>query len=358
MSSGGLARYTSELSLALAAEFPEDEYFLVSDQKFALPSGNLKMGAGPAGPLERRWWLWGVQREMKRLRADVFHGTNFAVPYYPARPSVMTLHDLSPWMDRAWHHAADRVRRITPLLIGLGVPTMIVTDSEAVRRQAIEHFRINPERIVAVPLAASAHFHPVSTDPPQRPFFLYVGTLEPRKNIPFLVDAWRPVHARYGVELVLAGRRREDFAGLPEEPGLRILGETAERDLPALYSQALAFVYPSLYEGFGLPVLEAMQCGACVITSTDPALAEVAGEAAVRLDPRDGRAWTEALAACASGADWLAAAPRELARTGARVLLGADRASDAGSLPGSGAAVSWLMRAGERFSWLRKPLIP
>ena len=216
---------------------------------------------------------------MNRLRADVFHGTNFAVPYLPSRPSVMTLHDLSPWMDRAWHHAADRVRRRTPLLIGLGVATMIVTDSEAVRRQAIERFRINPERIVAVPLAASAHFRPVPAAPPRRPFFLYVGTLEPRKNIPFLVDAWRPVHDRYGVELVLAGRRREDFAGLPEEPGLRILGETPEEDLPALYSQALAFVYPSLYEGFGLPVLEAMQCGACVITSTDPAIAEVVGDA-------------------------------------------------------------------------------
>src|SRR5205807_344438 len=83
-------------------------------------------------------------------------------------------------------------------------------------------------------------------------------------NLRFLVDAWRPVRDRYGVELALAGRRREDFAALPAEPGLRILGEALERDLPSLYSQALAFVYPSLYEGFGLPVLEAMQCGAFV----------------------------------------------------------------------------------------------
>jgi len=242
---------------------------------------------------------------MKRLGAGVFHGTNFAVPYYPTRPSVMTLHDLSPWMDRSWHHAANRVRRIAPVLIGLGVPTMIITDSEAVRLQAIERFRINPNRIVAVPLAASAHFRPVSAAPPPRPFFLYVGTLEPRKNLPFLVAAWPPVHSRYGVELVLAGRRREDFAGLPEEPGLRITGETAEEDLPTLYSQALAFVYPSLYEGFGLPVLEAMQCGACVITSTDPAITELVDDAGVRIDPRDSRGWTETLAACASGRDWL-----------------------------------------------------
>jgi glycosyltransferase involved in cell wall biosynthesis len=107
------------------------------------------------------------------------------------------------------------------------------------------------------------------------------------------------------VDLALAGRQREDFAALPSEPGLRILGEIPERDLPQLYSQALAFVYPSLYEGFGLPVLEAMQCGACVITSTDPAIGEVAGDAVTRLDPRDTRAWTEALMACATGGDWL-----------------------------------------------------
>src|SRR6266550_8460128 len=114
LSSGGLARYTSELAVALASQFPEDEYYLVSDQDFELPSGapsNLRRGAGPAGLLERRWWLWGVQREMHRLGAEIYHGTNFEVPYLPARPSVMTVHDLSPWMNHVQPHAADRVRR-------------------------------------------------------------------------------------------------------------------------------------------------------------------------------------------------------------------------------------------------------
>jgi glycosyltransferase involved in cell wall biosynthesis len=305
MSSGGLARYTSELAQALAAEFPDDDYYLISDQEFALPPGNLKGGRAPASQLDRRWWLWGLHREMSRLRADLFHGTNFAVPYVPARPSVMALHDLSPWMDHGWHNAAARVRNRTPRLIGLGIATMIVTDSEAVRRHAIQHFKIHPDRIVAVPLAASSRFQPAPCAPPPRPFLLYVGVLEPRKNIPLLVDAWRPVRDRYGVELVLAGRRREDFPALPEEPGLRLLGEIADEDLPPLYSTALAFVYPSMYEGFGLPVLEAMQCGACVITSTDPAIGEVIGEAGARVDPRDPRAWTTAMLACAAGGDWL-----------------------------------------------------
>src|SRR5438128_10373894 len=130
LTSGGLARYTAELVSALAAQFPADEYHLISDQ--TRPARNA---------LERRWWLWGVSREMDRIGADVFHGTNFAVPYLSRRPSVMALHDLSPWMDPGWHHAADRVRRRTPLLIKLGVATMIITDSQAVRSQAIEHFR-------------------------------------------------------------------------------------------------------------------------------------------------------------------------------------------------------------------------
>ena len=308
LSSGGLGRYTSELALALSAHFPEDDYYLVSDQRFQPPSGappNLRSGTGPAQGLDRRWWLWGLQREMRRIDAAIFHGTNFSVPYFPARPSVMALHDLSPWMDDAWHHAADRVRGRTPLLLGLGIATMIVTDSEAVRRQAIDRFRINPDRIAAIPLAASHHFRPVSCPPPERPFFLYVGALEPRKNIPFLVNAWRPVRERFGVDLALAGRQRDDFPALDQESGLRFLGEVADEDLPALYSQALAFVYPSLYEGFGLPVLEAMQCGACVITSTDPAIGEVIGDAGACLDPRNARGWTEAMLACASGSEWL-----------------------------------------------------
>jgi glycosyltransferase involved in cell wall biosynthesis len=293
LTSGGLARYTSELVSALVSQFPEDEYSLVSDRE---PGSSF---------LDRRWWLWGVQRKMNRLGTDVFHGTNFDVPYLPSRPSVLSLHDLSPWMDRRWHHAADRVRRRAPALIGLGIATMILTDSEAVRRQAMGHFRIHPERIVAVPLAASAKFRPVRGPASERPFFLYVGTLEPRKNVPFLVEAWHAVRQRYEVDLVLAGRRREDFPGVREEPGLRILGEAADSDLPALYSRALAFVYPSLYEGFGLPVLEAMQCGACVLTSTDPSIGEVIGDAGLRLDPGDLRTWIEAMIECITGGDWL-----------------------------------------------------
>jgi glycosyltransferase involved in cell wall biosynthesis len=284
LSSGGLRRYTEELSRALAESFPQDTFYLVSDQLFGMPPGapsNLRVGGGPRHPAERRWWLWGLARELQRLGAGLFHGTDFAVPYVPRFPSVLTLHDLSPWMDAAWHSAADRVRRRTPLLIGFGLATMIVTPSEAVRKQAIERFRIHPDRVRAVPHAASAVFRP-GPPPPMPPYFLYAGALEPRKNIPGLVAAWREIRAEHPVELVLVGRRRADFPQLSPEPGLHILGEISDARLAGLYAGALAFVYPSFYEGFGLPVLEAMQCGACVITSNDPAIGEVAGGAAIQ----------------------------------------------------------------------------
>ena len=303
LSSGGLARYTSELSLALARAFPLDEFYLISDQLFPMPEGappNLKRGGGPRNAVERRWWLWGIAREMARLGADLVHGPDFAVPYISRRPSVMTLHDLSPWMNKRWHHAAQRVRRRTPVILDLGIATMIVTPSEAVRRQAIERFRLRPDRVVAVPEAAASWMGPRTVSPKRR-YFLFVGTLEPRKNLPALLEAWKAVRREYDIDLVLAGRRRADSPELRRTPGLEVLGEVADAELPRLYSGALALVYPSLYEGFGLPVIEAMQCGACVITSR--ALQEAAGDAAVYADTVE--ELVEAMRAAASSPDWV-----------------------------------------------------
>jgi len=286
VSTGGVARYTLELARALARRFPADEFWLLSDQPFHMPDqapGNLRRGNAPRNRVEKKWWLWGLQQEMMRRRVDLFHGTDFSVPYLPSRPSVMTLHDLSPWLDASWQPGAARIRRRTPLLLRAGLATMIVTPSEAVRRAAIERFRISSDRIVAVPLAASDHFRPVAVEP-HEPYFLFVGTLEPRKNMAKLIEAWREVYRTNKVKLVVAGRRRADFAPIPEEPGLELRGAVDESELPALYSGALAVVYPSLYEGFGLPVLEAMQCGAVVVTSKDPAILEVSGGAAIHVD--------------------------------------------------------------------------
>lgn len=305
---GGVARYTSELACALAARFPESDYWLFSDHAFPMPvcqppnlHHGLHHGDTPQSFLERRWWSFGLLREMKRKRVDVFHGTDFSVPYVPLRPSVMTVHDLSPWLDQsenrpAWQLDSARVRRRTALLLRARIPTMVITPTEAIRRAVIERFRLPKGRVVAVPLAASQHFRPIACGPPATPYFLFVGTLEPRKNIPGLIDAWRQVRQTHNIDLVIAGRARADFAPIAPEPGLRLLGAVPDEDLPELYSAARAVVYPSFYEGFGLPVLEAMQCGAIVVTSRDPAIMEVAGDAAILIDARDTRELANTLA--------------------------------------------------------------
>lgn len=317
---GGISRYTTELSRALAEQFPDDEYWLLSDQQFRPPAGqfkNLLCGTGPQTAAERRWWLWGLQRQMSRLNIGLFHGTGFSVPYLPLRPSVLTLHDLSPWADSGWHHSADRVRRRTPVLLRLGLANFVITPSEAIRKQALERFGLSPERVLAIPEAAATMFRPVPAPATDTPYFLYVGTLEPRKNLAMLIGAWRELRKRHRVDLIMAGRCREDFQAPALEPGLKLLGALPDERLPELYSGALAVVYPSLYEGFGLPVLEAMQCGAAVFTSLDPAISETAGGAALQIDAKDGRGWAEALIAAVEQPDWIASLrQRSIARAG------------------------------------------
>jgi glycosyltransferase involved in cell wall biosynthesis len=295
--SGGVRRYTEELTRALCDTFPGDQFWLLSDQKIELPfdRANLKMGPRPRNMLERRWWSWGLQGEISRLGIDVFHGTDFAVPYLPLRPSVLTLHDLSPWLDPGWHSESDRIRNRTPMLLRLGLATMVITPSEAIRRAAIERFHLQHDRVVAVPHAASACFRP--TQPPPSNSAIPVvrrhagAEKKHRLDSRCLAGASARASHRSGV----GGPAPRRFSRNPPEPGLRIVGLTPEEDLPALYSGAIACLYPSYYEGFGLPVLEAMQCGAVVIASRDPAIVEVAADGAILLDVEDRAVWTDAL---------------------------------------------------------------
>jgi glycosyltransferase involved in cell wall biosynthesis len=276
LSSGGLRRYTEELLRALQAEFPLDSIQAVSDQ--LTPASN---------PLDRRWWSIGLPRHLLRNRVEVFHGTNFAVPWLPVCASVMMIHDLSPWMNPAWHTNAGHVRRRTPLILRLGLATLIGTGTEAVRKQILAHFQLDPARVVVIPDAPAPHLRADEVSPPARPYFLFLGTVEPRKNVPALIEAWHQVRRTHDVDLVIAGRHREDASPITAAPGLKLLGEIPDADLPALLARATALVYPSLYEGFGLPVVEAMQCGVPVITSNDPALREVASGAALHCEAAD-----------------------------------------------------------------------
>ncbi len=310
---GGIARYTAELSRAVATAFPEDTYWLMSDQPFSPPPNpppNLRASGGPRKRSERRWWLFGLRAELIRCGAEVFHGTDFAVPYLPRRPSVLTLHDLSPWAAEPWRAASARVRRRTPVLLRLGFATIIVTPTEAIRRAAIERFRLAPDRVTATPLAAAAHLRRSDGPPPARPYFLFAGTLDARKNLDVIVGAWREIRRQREVDLVLAGRAGS--APQTPEPGLILRSEVSDEELAELYSHASALLFPSHYEGFGLPVLEAMQCGAPVIASRDPAVMEVAGDAAALIDSGDAAAWKAAMEQALSDSAWSA----DMARRG------------------------------------------
>jgi glycosyltransferase involved in cell wall biosynthesis len=290
---GGVGRYAAQLLSALAREFPQDEFVVVSDQRFVLPCStpNVSAGGRPANFLERRWWTFGVQRELRRLAADIFHGINFAVPFPPVVPAVMTILDLSPWftakqapwVTQEWRARSARVRKRAPWMIRTGAARHIITLSEAIRREVIDYFRVEPNRVTAIPLAAAAHFRPRPPQP-RKPYFLYAGMFEPRKNIEVILAAWSELRAHSDVDLVIAGPHRPESPAVAARPGLELRGEVSEDELAQLYSGAIALVYPSHYEGFGLPVLEAMQCGTPVIISRDPALVETAGDAAISTD--------------------------------------------------------------------------
>lgn len=264
LTSGGIKRYVEELTRALRDAYPQDQFLHLPE---------------PRNLLERRWWLYGAEKAAAAAQADVFHGTNFAIPFFSRRATVLTLHDLSPWHNREWQSGTPvaRIRRRTPYLLPRA--SHIITPSEAVRTETIKRFKLPTEKITAIPLAASELFRPVRQV--SEPYFLFVGTLEPRKGIPIMLEAWRATGRK--IPLRIAGRRRADFPPLETEPNLHLLGEVPDSALPALYTNAQAVIYPSEYEGFGLPVLEAMQCGANVITSQDPALRELGGDATLQV---------------------------------------------------------------------------
>ena len=271
---GGIRRYVTELHAALVKEFPDDDFVVLSDQ----------LGSRPKG-WSRYWWMYGLNEQLGGV--DVFHGTDFSVPYVKRRPAVLMIHDLSPW--RMADGGNSRVGRRVPWLIRLRRYTLILTPSEAIKREVISRFGVAADVVVAVPLAASELFRPVEGQ--RGSYFLCVGTIEPRKNLLTLLQAFRRVReVRPEAELLVVGRG----SGV-DEPGVRYLGEVPDSDLPALYSHARGVCYPSLYEGFGLPVLEALQCGARVITSRDPALVETGGEATTKVEALDVRTWAEAM---------------------------------------------------------------
>jgi alpha-1,3-rhamnosyl/mannosyltransferase len=265
---------------------------------------------------------YGLTRAIQQVRftqgvgdfkPELYHEPSF-LPFRFAGPMVVTVHDLSPIRYPDTHPGA-RVQELKKRLpAAIASASAVIVDSDFVRREVIGHFGVDPDRVTAIHLGVSGAFRPRSASDiapilqkhglRHRGYVLAVGTLEPRKNLMQAINAHAelPERIRRSTHLVIAGmkgwlaRELEARIRVAEERGeVRWLGYVPPSDLPLLYAGAQLFVYPSLYEGFGLPVLEAMASGVPVITSNQASLPEVAGEAAIMVDPRNRNALREAM---------------------------------------------------------------
>jgi glycosyltransferase involved in cell wall biosynthesis len=309
----GVGHYTFELAKGLASASPTNQIEIVSpfpylpfhqsdDVVDALPP-NLRQTQIKVNLLERNWWTIGLPRYLRRRSFDLFHGTNFDIPLWQICPTVLTIHDLSAFLYPETHEASSvrRARRRLPVMARTA--TQIVTHSESVRQEVAKHLRVSREKIIAIPAASRSIFRPLPSSQTtsirkrlgvEDDFLLYVGTIEPRKNLIVLLNAYREMMATAGLhpQLVIAGKKgwlTDGLFGRLRELGIEhrvhFTGYLPDDDLCALYSSCRVFIYPSIYEGFGLPPLEAMACGAAVIASSTPSIKEVVEDAACLVAP-------------------------------------------------------------------------
>jgi glycosyltransferase involved in cell wall biosynthesis len=237
-------------------------------------------GSRRAATLAREllWYPIGLPRAARRTGVELLHCTTYRGPLGSRPPAVVTVHDLAvfrhPEAFPRWTRAYGRL--VVPHMIRAA--RRVIAVSEFTRRELVEVLRVPEERIRVIPNAVDAEFRPEGPAA-EGDYILAVGTLEPRKNL-----------ARLGEAARLAGLELR-VVGAPGWGDVSVngswLGELPDDELARLYRGALCFAYPSLYEGFGIPILEAMACGAPVVTSAGGATEEVAGGAAVLVDPRD-----------------------------------------------------------------------
>lgn len=254
----------------------------------------------------------GFPLALRRDKPDLLHVQYFVPPFAPC-PVVLTVHDISFAVHPEFFTARDRFFLGTLVPWSLKRAARVITDAEHTKDDLVRVYKVPPEKIDLIPLAAEPRFRTLDRaaciqtvadrhDLGETPYILYVGTLQPRKNVKMLIDAYTIMRRKTGMthKLLMVGKPKYRYAPVfdaIETSGyagdILFTGFVTDEDLPMYYNAAELFVFPSRYEGFGLPVLEAFGCGAPVITTTSSSLPEVAGEAAVLVDPYD----TDALAA-------------------------------------------------------------
>jgi glycosyltransferase involved in cell wall biosynthesis len=295
----GVGRYVAELTRSL-------EIFGVDTRPYAVALG----GKTPDGvhrwrmPARLTQALWQTfdKPSIKRLvgEVDIVHGTNFVLPPLGGAVGVLTVHDLSFFRDDTWP-GGSRLRALVPWSIKRAARVLVPTD--AIAREVTDRFRVSTDHVVvthegvspvffsAAPLARSA----LESMGIHGRMAIAVGTIEPRKNLARLLGAWqRAADDLSEWTLVLAGPKGWG-AELPETPGVVPIGYVGDDTLPGLLAAAEIFCYPSMYEGFGLPPLEAMAAGTPAIVGRYSAAQEVVGDAALLVDPTDVDAIADAL---------------------------------------------------------------
>lgn len=317
----GTERYALEIVKALTVAECDDRFMLYFNQPpppDLLPrSTRIRWRVIPA---RRLWTVGRLAAEMIIRPPDVLFVPAHSLPPVVPRASVVTIHDLGYRHFPGEHPTATRWLRRVSNTISARRATRVIAISRATRDDLVRFERMRPERLSVVHHGRAPWFRPVE-DAEQveavrarygldRPFFLFVGTLQPRKNLERLLAAFdRVAEGRPDLLLALVGaggwqpdRLEQALSGVRARDRVRPLGYVPDDDLPSLLSGSLGLAFPSLYEGFGLPALEAMSCGTPVLTSSTSSLPEVVGDAGLLVDPLDVDAITHGLARLADDA--------------------------------------------------------
>jgi glycosyltransferase involved in cell wall biosynthesis len=317
----GIGRYVLELCRRVPTQPDVDRVRYLAHGRFFEEVEPLIQGKLPRRRPGTPNWL-RIRLDRRRLRNSVVHGPNYFLP--PAADcGIITVHDLSVFRFPEMH-PAERIREFErDFESSLGRAAHVITDSETIRRELIADFGVPEASVTAVHLGVAAGFRPrtaaelepalASLDLRAGQYALCVSALEPRKKIAELIRAWSglPASIRNSTPLVLAGAEgwlndqlHAEIRDGVSAGWLKHLGYIPDSDLIALYAGAALFIYPSTYEGFGLPPLEAMASGVPVLVANRSCLPEVCGDAAGYIDPDDVGAFTEAIVKGLSDSEW------------------------------------------------------